>query len=102
MASAILTGSGVPALGGACQVTGLTLTATGTLSTTLPNGSTIAVNFSGTTVTIDNITFSSSCVPTVFDLMLDGPVGLLDPSGGTEGVTFDQLLIHVDSSSGSS
>ena len=67
----------------------------------MPNGPTVGINFSNTQVTIDNVTFNSSCVPTVYDITLNGTAALFDPNGGSQNVTFNQLVVHVDSSGSS-
>jgi hypothetical protein len=84
-------------LGGNCYLTGADLTLSGTLSRTI-GGQTVSVDFTGTEVSVDNITFNASCVPTVYDVTLNGNAALLDPSGMPRSVTFTQLGIHVDSS----
>jgi hypothetical protein len=84
-------------LGGSCYLTGADLTVSGTLSRTI-GGQTISVSFDSTDVSVDNITFNASCVPTVYDVTLNGNAALLDPSGMPQSVTFNQLAIHVDNS----
>jgi hypothetical protein len=82
-------------LGGSCYLTGADLTVSGTLSRTM-GGQTISVSFANTEVSVDNITFNASCVPTVYDVTLNGNAALLAPSGMPQNVTFNQLVIHVD------
>lgn len=56
----------------------------------------MGVTFNGATLEINNITFNSSCVPTAYDLTLNGSAALLEPSGATVSVMFSQLDIHID------
>ena len=94
-----LSGSVSPTLGGACFLTKATLTLTGTLATTPATGPTLSVDFADTGVTFSNITFNPSCVPTVYDMTLDGDAALAGPPPtGAEDVTFKTLDIHVDAS----
>ncbi len=98
VATANISGSGAPMAGGSCSVTGISLTLTGSLTRTLPGGPTVGLTFSGTSVTVDNVVFSTACVPTTFDITLNGDVTLLDPSGAVQSVTFSQFVLHFDSS----
>ncbi len=97
VATANISGSGAPTAGGSCSVTGISLTLTGYLMRMLPGGPTVGLTFSNTSVTVDNVVFSPSCVPTTFDITLDGEAVLLDP-GAVQSVTFNQLVMHFDSS----
>jgi outer membrane biosynthesis protein TonB len=99
-AVAQLQGSASPTLGGDCALTQASFMLTGTMSTTT-NGTTVGVNFNTTEVTVSNITFNSSCVPTVYDISLNRGAALLDPQHQAQPVTFNQLVVHV-ASSGSS
>ena len=64
----------------------------------MPNGPAISISFSATKVDVSSIAFNSSCVPTAYDMTLNGMAALLGPSGGAQNVTFAQLVMHVDSS----
>jgi len=96
-ATANATGSVSPALGGNCYLMGAGFTLTGTLGTTVPNGPTVSMEFHGTQVAFSNISFNSSCVPTVYDVSLTGQATLQGPSGGAQDVTFAQFGLHLDS-----
>jgi len=101
-AIAQIQGSVSPTLEGSCYLTQATFTLTGMMGTTT-NGKTVSVTFNNTQVTVTNITFNTSCVPTVYDVTLNGGAGLLDPNVDSmpEPVTFNQLVVHVDSSGSS-
>lgn len=101
-ATASLTGTlvGFPTQGGSCFVTAIAFNLTGSLETTMtpPSGPHVRVTFAGTTLSVSNVTFSSVCVPTAYDLTLDGPATLLAPDGSTESVNFSNLTLHISSS----
>lgn len=93
-----LTVSGIPSLGGSCAVTAVTFIATGTISTTA-GGASATMTFSGTTVTINMITFSPSCVPTQYRLTFNGNASLLSSASGSPiSVTFNALIFDVNDS----
>lgn len=94
-----LTVVGIPSLGGACEITGVTLTTNGTISTTTSGGDSATVTFAGTTVTVGMITFSPSCVPTIYRLTFNGSATLLSSATGTPiTVTFNSLVFDVNDS----
>ncbi|MFN8627280.1 MAG: hypothetical protein U0587_15010 [Candidatus Binatia bacterium] len=88
--------------GGSCFLTAISLKLDETLSTTMmqPTPATVSVNFNSTTVNLTNITFSPACVPTAYDLTLNGPASLLAPDGSQVDVNFNNLIVHVTSSGG--
>jgi hypothetical protein len=100
IAVAQIHGSVSPTLGGSCYLTAASFTLTGNMTTTT-KGTTVGVSFNNTQMTVSNITFNTSCVPTVYDITLTGGAGLLEPQGGSTPVTFNQLVVHVDSSGSS-
>lgn len=92
-----LTVSGIPTLGGSCDITAITFAATGTISTTTSGGASATITFSGTTVTINMITFSPSCVPTQYRLTFNGNATLLSSvTGSPISVTFNTLVFDVN------
>ncbi len=97
-ASATLSGSVSPALGGSCYLTAATLTiANGSLSATTVDGS-VGMSFSDTTVVVSNITFNTDCVPTIYTLTFNGPASLFSPSGEPKSASFTGFRIDVDDS----
>jgi len=104
IATANVTGTvnGIPKLEGSCFLTAISLTLTDTLSTTMmqPSPATVEVNFNNTTLSLSNIAFSSACVPTAYDLTLNGPATLLAPDGSQVDVIFNNLALHITSSGG--
>lgn len=55
-----------------CPVSSLDLTLTGSLQSTLGDGTGVQVSFQGTQVTFDQITFNSNCVPVKYRLTFNG------------------------------
>lgn len=99
-ATASLSGTVSPSLGGSCALTAATLHVnSGTLSVQWPDGTQLGTSFAGTTVGISNITFNPNCVPTAYHLTFSGPASLLTPAGATVAVTFDNLVMNVDDTS---
>lgn len=99
-AQIVLTVSGVPSLGGACDVTAVTFAANGTVRTTLQSGASAEITFTGTTVTINMVTFSASCVPVQYRLTFNGNASLLSSADDTPiTVSFNTLVIDVNDTS---
>lgn len=96
-AQVVLTVSGIPSLGGACDVTAVTFSTNGTVRTTLESGPSAEITFTGTTITINMITFSPSCVPVQYRLTLNGNASLFSSANDTpSAVSFNTLLIDVN------
>jgi len=55
-------------------VSALTLTLSGTLTSTLPDSSGVQVTFSGTTVMVEQIVFGPDCTPLSQQITVSGPV----------------------------
>lgn len=94
-----LTVSGIPALGGSCDVTSLTVATNGTISTTTSNGASATITFTNTGVVINMIVFSPSCVPTQYRLTFNQTATLLSSASDSPiSVTFNALVIDVNDS----
>jgi hypothetical protein len=86
-------------LGGSCDITGVTLATSGTISTTTSDGDSVTMTFTNTSVTINMITFSPNCVPTQYRLTFNGNATLLSSvTGDPISVTFANLVIDVNDS----
>lgn len=72
-ATAALTGTVTPSLGGSCQATGATLTLTGTIRTRFADGSVTSLTFSNTGVVVAVTTFNAECVPVKYTMTFNGP-----------------------------
>jgi hypothetical protein len=95
-AQVTLTVVGLPALGGDCEITAVTFTAAGTIATTTSAGDSSAMTFMGTTVAVDMIVFSPSCVPTAYRLTFTGNAALLSSALAEPiDVTFSALVFDV-------
>jgi hypothetical protein len=71
--SADLSGTIAPtASGTTCLISALALTLSGTLTSTLPDGSGAAVTFSGTDVTVEQIVFGPDCLPLAYKITVSG------------------------------
>jgi len=71
--TADLTGTIAPtASGTTCLISALALTLSGTLTSTLPDGSGAAVTFSGTDVTVEQIVFGPDCLPLAYKITVSG------------------------------
>jgi hypothetical protein len=98
-ATATLSGTVSPTLGGPCLFTAATLSvATGTLSVQTPDGVQIGATFQNTQVIFSNVTFNNptSCVPVLYRLTFNGNGALLTPDGEPVNVTFNALAMDVD------
>jgi hypothetical protein len=58
------------------------------------------VTFQNTTVAVSGITFDSSCVPIKYRMTFNGPASLLSSTGEPISVTFQNLAMDVDESTG--
>jgi hypothetical protein len=99
-ASAQLSGSVSPTLGGSCFLTAATFTlSTGTVSAGPPGGPQTSLTFTGTTMKIDHITFvTPGCVPKIYRLTFNGPIALLTQGGAPINATLTDFTMDVDDS----
>jgi len=89
-----------PVFGGDCFLTALNFTVTsGNVDTLAPDATTVGLSFQGTTVAIDDVTFTGSCVPEEYTLTFQGPAVLLTPTGTPLDVALTSLALHVDAHS---
>jgi len=96
-ATAMITGTVSPAFGGACSITGATLTvASGTLSVTTADDVEVGMTFQNTQVVLDNLVFNDDCNPLEYRLRFNGNAGLLTPDGEPAQVTFNNFIMDVD------
>ncbi len=96
-ASARVSGTVSPSLGGSCFLTAVTLTITdGDLIVPKTNGQ--DVHFAGTQVAIEHIKFAGECVPELYQLTFNGPAVLMGSVGQPIAVDFNNLVVVVDSS----
>ena len=72
-ATAALTGTVNPTLGGSCTANGATLTLTGPVRTQFADGSTTSLTFANTGVVVAVSSFNAQCVPIVYTMTFNGP-----------------------------
>ncbi len=95
--STMLQGSATPSLGGSCYLRGATLAATdGTLAVSTPGGDAASLELDNATIVIQVQTFSTDCVPTVYQMTFTGPGKLRTTGGGPVDVVFDGLETDVN------
>lgn len=91
--------SGIPGLGGACEITSLTIVINGAITATTAGGASSSMGLTDTTVAVTNITqFSESCVPLRYRLTFTGNASLSSTVGSPVDVTFNALVVDVDDS----
>lgn len=109
IATANLTGSVTPQLGGSCTVTGGTLLLSGTIASRIPGQVRSSLELTSTTVGVNVRMFDSNCAPVGLALTFNGPGVLSQTSGGAAGargaapesasLTFTDFVLDQDSSS---
>ncbi len=88
------------ASGTACLVSALDLTLNGTLTSALPDGLGVQVDFTATSATIDRIDFGPECVPFSYRLTVSGPTTFSPlPDGAAFSVLFSNLALEQEATS---
>lgn len=105
-ATADLTGTVSPAIGGSCGATGATLALTGTIRSQFGDGSAVAITFANTAVVVTVMQFNADCVPVRYRMAFTGPATVTVEAAGavTSGATggeataveFDDFRITQD------
>ncbi len=108
-ATAQLTGTISPTLGGSCGATAATLALTGTIRSQFGDGSAVALTFANTAVLVTIMQFNADCVPVRYRMTFNGPatmsVELAVPAltSGTVGdqptaLVFDDFVVDQNAS----
>lgn len=91
--------SGIPGLGGACEITSLTIVINGTIGAMTSDGVETSMGLTNTTVAVTNISlFSESCVPLRYRLTFNGNAALSNEAGSPVNVVFNAMIVDVDDS----
>jgi hypothetical protein len=91
--------SGIPGLGGACEITSLTIVLNGTMGAETSDGVQSAMGLTNTTVAVTNISlFSEACVPLRYRLTFNGNAVLSNLAGSPVNVMFNAMIVDVDDS----
>ncbi len=72
-ATAALTGTITPSIGGSCSASGATLAISGPIRTQFADGSTTSLTFTNTNVVVAVATFNAQCVPVKYTMTFNGP-----------------------------
>jgi len=72
-ATAALTGTIAPTLGGSCGATAATLVLTGPIHSQYGDGSAVGITFASTTVVVTVMQFNANCVPIRYRMTFNGP-----------------------------